>query len=721
MSIDVVCRSPVAGLGSPGGSAALLEHSVQSDAPSPTWFSLVHDSVSEQLLSSIALARFMARQLGPIKTGARILDPVCHSPTLLAAVIERLAHERIAQQVWIEAYNVDPESAKEAAHSLAQASQWAASHGLTVHLQVYSHDFLHLQELCYQPSLFSPQDASPLPGQRTYDVIIANPLRWPGRQGQPSRPARQQSTGRTVGLLSRYLKLIIEFLNPTGRASVVVPHSFFWSASFAEVRRNFITCAIPVEVAFPPADRAGGRTVTFWGRSVVLSFRKRPAGPSPQAGESTWAWQDTLRQPASSFTRRVQAATKGETFSIAILGSGADDQQVLRRQIAMRHFVTRQNGNLLFRLPIADLDQRIVEVIDAWPGSLERFGLRASAGPIVASRARFLLRSAEAVALEQAAPLLWVQNVKPYRVEWPLSRGSRHQGIRLSEETQPLLIPDASYVVVRQYAAAAESRRLIAAPLLEGQLNHEWVGVESRLNYIHRRHGNLKPYEALGLAAVLNYELLERYTWITAGSARITPAELYALPLPPMDVIQEIGRDVTRARGPVPTMEAGRLVHVRLQEAGLLPPCLPLLDGSHQISRRILEAQDLLHSLGIPPEQQDELSALVLLVLAQMTEDTPWEEGRRQSLRPADMLAEIRQRFGREYSQDIRSQLQQRILEPLEAYGLLRRNPDEPELSASSPRTHYALSDLAIRTVRAYATPRWPEALRVWHEGARSV
>jgi hypothetical protein len=49
------------------------------------------------------------------------------------------------------------------------------------------------------------------------------------------------------------------------------------------------------------------------------------------------------------------------------------------------------------------------------------------------------------------------------------------------------------------------------------------------------------------------------------------------------------------------------------------------------------------------------------------------------------------------------------------------RNPDEPTLSMNSPRTHYALSDAAIRTIRKYGGAEWSEAAQHFLENQRTL
>jgi hypothetical protein len=126
---------------------------------------------------------------------------------------------------------------------------------------------------------------------------------------------------------------------------------------------------------------------------------------------------------------------------------------------------------------------------------------------------------------------------------------------------------------------------------------------------------------------------------------------------------------------------------------------------------KITEAQAILAALQLPTAQQTEMAALTLLVLAQLDEDTPWSDAKRQSLRIHDMMQEMKSRYGRTYAENTRETVRRQVIHQFEQARIVDRNPDEPGLATNSPRTHYALSDIAIRTIRQFNTPNWETAL----------
>ena len=126
---------------------------------------------------------------------------------------------------------------------------------------------------------------------------------------------------------------------------------------------------------------------------------------------------------------------------------------------------------------------------------------------------------------------------------------------------------------------------------------------------------------------------------------------------------------------------------------------------------KVSDAQSILAALKLPRAQQTEIAALTLLVLAQLEENTPWSEAKRQSLRIHDMLQEMKRRYERSYAENTRETVRRQVIHQFEQARLVDRNPDEPDLPTNSPRTHYALTVPAIRTLRQFDTPGWDNAV----------
>jgi len=640
---------------------------------------------SGQFLTPPTVARFMAQQLGPIQEGDRILDPAIGSGTLVCAIIERIVDEGQPVEVWIDGYETDKELCQTAKEVLERISEQVASRGITVHTRVYERDFILDCTPKISPKISS--DNSGLPSAYSpYDHIIANPPYFKLNRKDPRVKAVADQVKGHTNIYTLFMALAVEMLSPTGRACFIVPRSFCSGAYFSAFRRDFIQRAVPLSIHLFESRQDTFKSASVLQENVILTFRQR------QESEG-----------AVPYPTHLSISTSRDASAL--------DETLISRRISIEHFVKKGNGALFFRLPTGELDEQILETVDKWTGSLRQYGLEVSTGPVVPFRARSFLMNVEAVERGQAVPLLWMQNVRPHRLEWPVLNGNKPQGISLDKEAERLLVPAANCVLLRRFSAKEEPRRLIAAPLLADQYDYPWIGLENHLNYVYGKRRSLETEEALGLSALFNSALIDRYFRIVNGNTQVNATELRTLPLPPLELIKRIGREVSATDGGALSVDIDTVVFSTLREAGYLPPDFPIIRETRITMGKIQQAQEILKILGLPPAQQNEISALTLLVLAQLSEETPWGRARIRTLRIHDMLIEIKERYGREYAENTRETIRRQVIHQFIQAGLVVPNPDDPTRPTNSPKFCYALSDTAIRTIRAYQSDGWQQAI----------
>jgi adenine-specific DNA-methyltransferase len=126
-------------------------------------------------------------------------------------------------------------------------------------------------------------------------------------------------------------------------------------------------------------------------------------------------------------------------------------------------------------------------------------------------------------------------------IEWPAAT-SKRQHIVSSADSEALLIPNRTCVVMRRFSSKEEHRRLVAAPLIGGALPGEMIGLENHLNYIYRPRGAMSADAARGVASLLNSAVVDRYFRISNGNTQVSASELRLMPLPSREQIESIGR-----------------------------------------------------------------------------------------------------------------------------------------------------------------------------------
>ena len=127
---------------------------------------------------------------------------------------------------------------------------------------------------------------------------------------------------------------------------------------------------------------------------------------------------------------------------------------------------------------------------------------------------------------------------------------------------------------------------------------------------------------------------------------------------------------------------------------------------------KIEEAQEILTALGMPPAQQNEISALTFLALTGLEEKDPWKNAKPVRRRIHDILIFAKGAYGRSYAENTRETVRRQVIHQLEQARLVDKNPDNPTLPTNSPRTHYALTDEIIDLIRCYGDIAWEASLK---------
>jgi type II restriction enzyme len=130
-------------------------------------------------------------------------------------------------------------------------------------------------------------------------------------------------------------------------------------------------------------------------------------------------------------------------------------------------------------------------------------------------------------------------------------------------------------------------------------------------------------------------------------------------------------------------------------------------------SRKIEQAQEILKRLGLPPAQQNEISALTLLSLCGLSPNEPWRNAKSESQTISKgIMAFIEGHYGKKYAPNTRETVRRQVLHQFVQAGIVVYNPDDPSLPTNSPRAHYALTPEALSVIQTYRTRDWKAACK---------
>ena len=106
-------------------------------------------------------------------------------------------------------------------------------------------------------------------------------------------------------------------------------------------------------------------------------------------------------------------------------------------------------------------------------------------------------------------------------------------------------------VIVKRVPAKCDERFVNSAIYMAAQLpSFRYVSTHNKINFIDTRDKNAEmcPRLVFGLFALLNSTIYDRYISIVSKSKQINSKEMRSLPLPPRNIIENIGMRLMASR-----------------------------------------------------------------------------------------------------------------------------------------------------------------------------
>ena len=114
------------------------------------------------------------------------------------------------------------------------------------------------------------------------------------------------------------------------------------------------------------------------------------------------------------------------------------------------------------------------------------------------------------------------------------------------------------------------------------------------------------------------------------------------------------------------------------------------------------EVREILCSLGLPKQQQNERSCLTLLALAGLKEGDQWGQVSRPLLRIWDIMGWMREHYSKDYAANSRETIRRQTIHQFEQARIVDRNPDDPTRPTNSGDTVYQLTKDATDVLKRF-------------------
>jgi hypothetical protein len=127
---------------------------------------------------------------------------------------------------------------------------------------------------------------------------------------------------------------------------------------------------------------------------------------------------------------------------------------------------------------------------------------------------------------------------------------------------------------------------------------------------------------------------------------------------------------------------------------------------------KLTEAKDFLSKIGMPEQQQTDISAYALLTLTHLTPNSDWGTASNEWIRIHDVLGFTAEHYGKEYAENTRETIRKNCMHQFRDGALIEDNGK----ATNSPNYRYRLTDETLYVVQAYGTVDFVQRLKTYHD-----
>ena len=451
-------------------------------------------------------ARLMAGmlQLDEKKTVYTILDPGAGTGILAAAAIEEVCKNcPLAKQIFITCYENDPVFIPMLKNNLERIRKKCRhDYGVKLFVTVYEENYLTDSQNHYTIALFDEKI------EDKFDIILCNPPVDLVDKHSAEAEAVGGVTQLKISAAYLFTKLAAGHLEENGQLVVMLPTLAATASQLSAFRKEMAdNLALTKIHLFVGVQKNQKRAIPLK-KSFILAYRN---------GEKA---------------AEVEITTSTD--------NGAKIQAL--PPVPYGFVVDKEDGTLT--LPKSVEDTKIVKHISDLPETLSSLGLKMSTGLIIDSRCEGLLFTDP---IKGSVPLIRPSAIKGGQIMFP--QPIKHQYI--APVNARLIQKNKNMVIIKRVPAKSDDRFVNSAIYMAAQLpSYRYISTHNKINFIDTKNKNeeISPRLAFGLFALLNSTIYDRYISIVSKSKQINSKEMRELPLPPRNIIENIGMRLMASR-----------------------------------------------------------------------------------------------------------------------------------------------------------------------------
>ncbi len=453
-------------------------------------------------------ARLMASlvELDSEKTAYTVLDPGAGTGILSAAIVEHICKNAPGcQQIFLTCYESNPLFIPMLEDNLERIRK-KCRHDYDVRLfvTVYEENYPVDVKNHYTVAFFDTVEDK-------FDIIICNPPQELVDKNSPEALAVGGISMLKVSLSYLFAKVAAAHLEPGGQLVIMLPTSFASARSLTGIRSEL-------------SDKLAVNKLHLFVGKLKNAKRAVP-----------------LRK---NFIIAYKNCEKPEQVKISTSQENADaDMVTVLADLPYYFVVNAEDGSLT--LPKNHEETKIVKYISAFPETLSSIGLKIHTGLVVDSKCKNIIYDEE---VPGSIPLIRLGAMRNSGIVFP---AKDVRGQYLMPVSTALFQKNKNLIIVKRVPAKSDARFLNCALYFAGQRpKNQYISTHNKLNYIDTKDPKeeISARFAFGLFALFNSTIYDRFLSIISKSKQINAKELRELPLPPKNLIENIGMRLMAGR-----------------------------------------------------------------------------------------------------------------------------------------------------------------------------
>lgn len=341
-----------------------------------------------------------------------------------------------------------------------------------------------------------------------YDVVIGNPPYMKIPKDAPEATAMPKVCYGAPNMYFLFASMGLFNLKENGELVYIIPRSWTSGAYFKKFRDYFLEEGkLHAIHLFISRNKVFDKEDVLQ-ETIIIKIKKTKIQPEFVTVSSSYSNQDF--QNISKINVPYHVVVSGEDKYVYLV---TDDEEI-----------------------------HTLEILNKWENTLPKIGLKMKTGLTVDFRNRDILRDEKE---EGAIPLFYSQHIKNGVIEFPIQKEHEY----VVTEQKGLLQENKNYLFVKRFTAKEEKRRLQCGIYLSKKFpEYKVISTQNKLNFIDGVTTEISECIAYGLYVLFNSTIYDSYYRILNGSTQVNSTEINSMPVPKLEVIQEIGRKLLKSK-----------------------------------------------------------------------------------------------------------------------------------------------------------------------------